>query len=110
MDTPIRIQQNMHFLKESWDTLADKEGDEIDAILIHERNIDSLIQREDQRNIEELGFKIVTNRKKRQKTQKSSYATRSKGDYPNPFRWSASHGTLEGFPIKVGLKEVTSYS
>lgn len=43
---------------------------------------------------------------------KNSKATRSKCDYPNHFRWSASHGTLEGFPtpIKVGLKEVTSYS
>jgi len=70
VDTPIRIQQDMHFLKESWDTLADKEGDEIDVILIQERNTDKLIQREDQRNIEELGFQIVTNRKKQQKNSK----------------------------------------
>jgi len=91
---PLRIQNDMQFLKNSWANLADVEDDhEADEVLkSQQRNIDEQIAKETQHNIDESGFQIVTykaNRKQQVKSipaSSSTYPTRSKAAHPKPFR------------------------
>ena len=95
--TPIRIQQDMNFLKESWANLAEDEVEdqlqdmEITQNLDLEKQIDEQIAFEDHANLQASGFKLVTHRKRSQSKSssssgKKSYATRSKGVSIKPFR------------------------
>lgn len=105
--TPTRIQNDMHFLHESWANLADHKPDddvvaaqdsrainedvnEAERRFQNEKIINESILAEEQRNIKDSGFQLVTNRKKTQKAKasqvKSNYTTRSKPSNPKPFK------------------------
>jgi hypothetical protein len=91
--TPTRIQNDMHFLHESWANLADQHPEdvnEVDSRLQNERIIDESILAEEQSNIRDSSFQLVTNKKKAQKAKtsqvKSNYTTRSKPSNPKPFK------------------------
>lgn len=82
----------MHFLHQSWANLteADEEQirmqqEEFTKQLAQEAAIDAQIEKEVQANIDQLGFKLVTSRSSKKKSQKAlttkastSYLTRSK--------------------------------
>jgi len=94
MAIPLRIQNDLQFLKNSWANLADVENDhEAEEILrAQQKNIDEQIANEIQHNIDESRFQIVTHKANRKKQGKpitassSSYSTRFKAAYPKPFR------------------------
>jgi len=98
-DSPVRSQDDIRFLQQSWANLA--EVDEVlikqqeDALLAKmelEKDIDQQLQQESQAHIDDSGFKLVTSKSTKKKNFKgqpskesASYLTRSK--VPNkPFR------------------------
>jgi len=99
--TPVRIQNDMVFLNESWANLAEQpadgsklpteEGGQSEEQRNLEKEIDDALNREDQLNLQASGFQLVTSKakKKAQKTKnttvKNNYETRSKPRNPRPF-------------------------
>ena len=95
-ETPVRIQQDMKFLQDSWANLAEADEDQIrlhqqalqDSITTEaaiEADIDHQINQEVQAHIDSSGFQLVTRKSSKRKTTKalvskssSSYLTRSK--------------------------------
>lgn len=91
IDTPIRIQNDMQFLQQSWANLEDQEDDQDndDSLAEQQRIIDLQIAQEIQHNIDDSGFQLVTKRNKKKANKKvspstSKYATRSKVGHHTP--------------------------
>ncbi|KAK2352210.1 hypothetical protein QL285_096523 [Trifolium repens] len=80
--TPTRVAQDMEFLKDSWANMADAE-EELQKKLEDTRQMEALI---------DDGFQIQLSKgqnrvqKKLKQSSKDSYATRSKGVSPRPFK------------------------
>ena len=89
-NTPIRDQKYMEFLHESWANLADQEQEEVLRKQENERIVDESPMLENQQNIEDSCFKLVTHKKKQHKSYssgtKSKYNIRSRIVQNKPFR------------------------
>ncbi|MCI07186.1 hypothetical protein A2U01_0028251 [Trifolium medium] len=86
ISTPVRVMQDMNFLRNSWANLADQEADELTSTDHDDIDREKELDPPDKEAIIEEPFQQVKSRKKGKKAsaaQSKAYSTRSKVDNLN---------------------------